>query len=317
MPATSDHSHDKHSASSTASNGVRFGSPAQCHETVDTATRHALLKQDLHRCQVCARRGPGAGGVAKLHAHHIDRNPDELDVHALENLTTVCRPCHRWIHDRPTAADAPVELSEADLAVLLPQDFAILRVLAEQGPAGTSTIAAALPMNLTPMAVRERLWTLMGLDKQVPARDHQLIDKDRHTREWGYPEHIETSVRGHVPSDPQLLLQRMEDEQVRQALDRGVDRRAIMSVLDVSRRSTFYKQKRARAYDLPLDAFNRGGRPPTDTQQASGEQHRDPEEVPEELQPVETWGGEVGSQESLEEVDLEGAMDVVSAGETG
>ncbi len=300
MSTANDDSHDECSGESgRTSSGVKFGSSAACHDTVDTATRQALLDQDLHRCQVCGRRGPGAGGLAKLHAHHINRNPDGTDVHALQNLTTVCRPCHRWIHDRPTVADAPVELSEADLAVLLPQDFEILRVLDEQGSAGTSTIAAALPMDLTPMAVRERLWTLMGLDQQVADRDHQLIDKDRYTREWGFPEHIETSVRGHVPSDPQLLLQRMEDEQVRRALERGVDRRVIMDVLDVSRRSTFYKQKRARAYDFPLDAFNRGGRPAIDTEPKSGgQQHLDAgDEVPEELQPVETWGTESESED--------------------
>jgi hypothetical protein len=32
-----------------------------------------------------------------------------------------------------------------------------------------------------------------------------------------------------------------------------------MDVLDISRRSTFHKQKRARAYDFPLAAFRRSG----------------------------------------------------------
>lgn len=320
MPTANDHSHDN-SESSRTSSGVQFGSPAECHETVDAVTRQALLEQDRWRCQVCGRRGPGAGGVAMLHAHHIERDPAGIDVHALQNLTTLCRPCHRWLHDRPTVADAPVELSEADLAVLLPQDFEILRVLAEQGPVGTSTIVEALPMELTPTAVRERLWTLMGLDKQVAERDHQLIDKDVHTREWGFPEHVETSVRGHIPSDPQLLLQRMEDEQVRQALARGDDRRAIMAVLDVSRRSTFYKQKRARAYDFPLDAFNRGGRPPTDPREpGSGEGGQQSvaseEEVREELQPVETWGSESDSGDRSDgDIEWERVSEVLSVGE--
>jgi hypothetical protein len=56
----------------------------------------------------------------------------------------------------------------------------------------------------------------------------------------------------------------MEDEQVRQALDRGCDRRTIADVLGVSRRTTFNKEKRAQAYGFPLDAYyNRGGRPTT------------------------------------------------------
>jgi len=62
-----------------------------------------------------------------------------------------------------------------------------------------------------------------------------------------------------------LLLQRIEDEFVRRALDNGCDRDAVMDVLDLSRRGTFYKEKRARAYDFPLDAVDRrGGRPPAD-----------------------------------------------------
>lgn len=64
----------------------------------------------------------------------------------------------------------------------------------------------------------------------------------------------------------QLLLQRAEDEYVRQALEGGCDRDAVMAVLDISRRSTFYKEKRARAYDFPLAAIGsrNGGRPAVD-----------------------------------------------------
>jgi hypothetical protein len=101
----------------------------------------------------------------------------------------------------------------------------------------------------------------MGLDNLVDARDRQIVDKDVETGEWGLTEQIENSARGHIPDDPQLLLQRMDDEQVRQALDRGCDRSDIIDVLGISRRTTFNKEKRACAYDFPLDAFNHGGRP--------------------------------------------------------
>jgi hypothetical protein len=43
----------------------------------------------------------------------------------------------------------------------------------------------------------------------------------------GLVDQIENSARGHIPDDQQLLLQRMEDEQVRRAFDRGCDRRAV------------------------------------------------------------------------------------------
>jgi len=92
----------------------------------------------------------------------------------------------------------------------------------------------------------------MGLDNLVGSRDRQIVDKDVETGEWGLTEQVETSARGHIPDDPQLLLQRMEDEQVRQALERNCDRTAIINVLGISRRTTFNKHKRACAYDFPL-----------------------------------------------------------------
>ena len=59
----------------------------------------------------------------------------------------------------------------------------------------------------------------------------------------------------------------MEDEQVRQALERDCDRSAVTAVFGISRRTTFNKVKRAYAYDFPLDAFERGGRPTNDVEQ--------------------------------------------------
>lgn len=154
------------------------------------------------------------------------------------------------------------------MTALLPQDIEILRILADSGPATTGDIASALSADLTVTAVRERLWMLMGLDNLIASRDRQLVDQDADTGEWGLAAQIEHehSTRGRIPSDPQLLSQRVEDEYVRQALERGCDRDTVMDVLDISRRSTFYKEKRARAFDIPLAAIRKrgGGRPLTD-----------------------------------------------------
>ncbi|WP_311174164.1 HNH endonuclease [Halobellus ordinarius] len=225
-------------------------------------TREEMLVDAGYRCQVCGRRGPEAGGLATLQVHHIDRERTDVDEHDPANLTVLCRACHIWHHQQATREDAPVELSEADVSALLPQDIDILRVLAEDGPARTGDVAAAVTGELTVSSVRERLWVLMGLDDRVDERDTQLVDKDVETNEWGLVGQIETSARGHIPEDPQELLQRMEDEQVRQALDRGCDRRTVAEVLGITRRTTFNKEKRARAYGFPADAYsNRGGRP--------------------------------------------------------
>ncbi|MDB9233798.1 HNH endonuclease signature motif containing protein [Halorubrum ezzemoulense] len=264
------------------------------NESVTAETRSEVLARDGHRCQVCGREGPERGGLATLHVHHIERDPVEVAENGLENLTTLCRSCHSWIHQQSTRADAPVTLTEADLSVLLPQDIEILRYLADEGPAQTGKIADSLTAELSPTTVRERLAVLMGLDNQVETRDRQIVDQDVQTGAWGLAGQIEHSARGHIPSDPQALIQRVEDEQVRRALERGCDRQTVMDVLDISRRSTFHKQKRARAYDFPLAAFRRsgdGGQHPAGS--TAGERESDPS------------GADADGQQQLDTVDDE------------
>lgn len=256
-------------------------------ESLDAAVRADVLERDNYRCQVCGRKGPERGELATLHVHHIERDPDGIDEDAPENLTTLCRLCHNWIHQQATREDAPVALSEEDLGVLLSQDIEILRYLAENGPATTGEVAHALTADLSPTAVRERLATLMGLDNIVGSRDRQVVDQDVETRKWGLPGQIEHSARGHIPSASQTLVQRFEDELVRQALDRGVDRQAIMDVLNVSRRTTFHRSKRANAYDFPLDAFRGSGGRPT---------HEDRAESTTSTSSTESAGNETGQQ---------------------
>ncbi|MDS0284033.1 HNH endonuclease [Haloarcula onubensis] len=235
------------------------------NETVDAETRAEVLAAAAHRCQWCGRDGPGAGGSATLHVHHASRDVDEMDEHDPANLTAVCRKCHNWLHNQPSEADAPVELTDADGQVLLPQDVEILQVLARHGPLSTGDIADELTPDLTVSSVRERLWVLMGLDNTVASRTKQIVDQSSETGEWGLVGQISTSARGRIPDDPQTLLQRAEDERVRQALDRGCDRGAVADVIGIVERTTWNKEKRARAFAFPLDALDdRGGRPPAD-----------------------------------------------------
>jgi hypothetical protein len=237
----------------------------RCHETVDPATRTKTLTRDKHRCRTCGSLGPGAGGNATLHVHHIEREPDDMDVHDLENLTTLCRSCHSWLHQQSSEEDVPVRLTEADARILLPHDQEILQVLAEIGPAMTSDVTDALSADLSVIAVRERLWTLMGLDNTVESRDQQIVDQDPSSGEWGLTGQIASSARGRIPDDSQVLIKRVADERVRQALDRGCGRETIADVFGIHPRTTWIKEKRARAYGFPLDAVaESGGRPSTD-----------------------------------------------------
>jgi hypothetical protein len=69
------------------------------------------------------------------------------------------------------------------------------------------------------------------------------------------PSQISTSERGRIPEDIQTLLQRAEEERLRRALDRGCDRETVADVMGVASRTTWHKEKRARAYDFPLTAL--------------------------------------------------------------
>lgn len=257
---------DTHSETDTRSNpdGESTDESAHCttdNEPVDPETRKEVLEAYNYRCQICGRRDPDHGGFAALQVHHIEREPDGMDEHDIENLTLLCTSCHTWIHNRSTIDDSPVELCEEDRDWLLPQDIEILEFLSEHGPARTGEIADAISVDQTVTSIRKRLWALMGLDNLVESRDRQLIDKDVETGEWGLTGQIETTARGHIPEGAQQLYKRIEDELVRQALERGFDRETVADVFNTTRRTTFTKQKRANAIDFPIDAINRGGRP--------------------------------------------------------
>jgi len=220
--------------------------------------RRKRREKDKHRCRSCAVAGPGAGGVAELNVHHADPEPDHCEVHAMENLITLCVDCHSWFHKKPTASDVPITLSEAVQQQLRPHDYEILRFLYREGPAMASDVTAALTADMTEVAVRERLWLLMGLDRMVENCKEQLLDRDETTGEWGPPGQISESVRGRVPRDVQRMLQRIEDEVVRRALARGCDRETVASVLDIHERTTWIKQRRAYACAFPLDSLSNG-----------------------------------------------------------
>jgi len=81
-----------------------------------------------------------------------------------------------------------------------------------------------------------------------------------------------------------------------------------MDVLDVSRRTTFHKEKRAYAYDFPLDVFRRGG---------NGGQHPAGSTVSEAVTEVESGSRSTGgdAQQQLDAVGSERSQS--DAGESG
>lgn len=233
-------------------------------EKIPPAVREQVLERDRYACQVCGVSGLQVGGKVALEAHHKQREPEGCGRHDLANLVTLCVDCHSWVHKRPTGEELPFEITDADQRVLLPHDYQILQVLHESGPLTTGEVQEALSLELSTDAIRDRLWLLMGLDKEVVSRDQALVDQDARTNEWGVVGQIEDSKRGRIPDDMQTLIRRVHDERVRQALARGCDRATVADVFDVAERTTWYKQRRAQAYDFPLTAVERGTSSSTD-----------------------------------------------------
>lgn len=137
-----------------------------------------------------------------------------------------------------------VGLGHEQLAGLFPRDFVrrLLEVCGEVVVGVRKREVAHLEIH--PLS--------LGLDNTVESRDQQIVDQDADTGEWGLPEQISNSTRGRIRDDPQTLLKRAEDERVRQALDCGCDRDEVADVIDVCSRTTWHKEKRARAVDFPL-----------------------------------------------------------------
>lgn len=208
------------------------------HEPVPPTKRETVLERDGYRYQYGGEKGTAIGGFATLDIHHKTCEPEDIDVHDLENLITACRACHNWHHQQTTDEEVPVDLSETDRSELLPHDLNIIKLLAELGPASTGEIAEAMTTDNSLMTVRLRLYGLIGLDNVVDSRETQLIDQDADSGKWGLPGQIARSERGRIPKEPQTLLQRAEDEQARQALDRGCSREAIGDVISVTARTT-------------------------------------------------------------------------------
>jgi len=224
-------------------------------DQIPWAKREERVEHDGAECQTCGAKGLRKGGTTVLNVHHKQPDPPDRDRHDLRNLVTLCVDCHSWLHDRPTPDIVPIDVASEDERVLRPHDYIILRVLHDYGPLTTTQAHERIGIDVTTQTVRERLWILAGLDYEVSSRDAPLIAKDAVSGDWGLPDQISVAERGQVPSDTRTFMQRVEDELVRRAVARGCDREKIADVFGVVERTIWYRQRRAQAYEFPLDAL--------------------------------------------------------------
>ncbi len=222
------------------------------HGSFPTPVRLEVFDQDDYRCRICGQGWIEKGGTARLEAHHIEDNPEDIEYHDPDNGTTLCEVCHHYITTR-IPDDLPFKTTtlQEDLK-LLPHDFEIISTLARRGPASVQEIMADIDDNKSYMATRERLWHLMGHDRRIDRLTHPLVDQCADTGKWGLPHQIDRTARGRFPSDTDKLIKRFEDELVRRLLNYGIERGRVAADLGVHERTTHYKQKRAQAYRLPI-----------------------------------------------------------------
>lgn len=96
---------------------------AERYTGLPPALRKAVFERDQHRCRWCGAVNPQFGG---FDIHHIEyRRGYTYDV--LNNLVTLCRLCHGFVHD-----SYAIPKTEAQTA--------LLRVISEEGQ-GTTGMA--------------------------------------------------------------------------------------------------------------------------------------------------------------------------------
>ena len=271
------------------------------YDQIPPQQRKKALQRDNHSCQLCPRKGPQAGGNTPLHVHHKTYEPDDCDLHDLDNLITLCIHCHGWHHSRPTPDLPSVDITEEARVKLIPVDFEIIDLICREGLLTIDEISEGITPNKCRLAIKDCLWRIMGIDTVVEEQE-QLIDQDADTGRWGLPSQIEFSKR-HGPTTIYETVQRTIDRIVAEALDRGCDRETISDVIDIDPRTVNRIGHRGQAYAFTLDRYTGPGRPP-----------KDGFELPRRSA---TDGGDVAdNQQYLDELPGDEAIDEDATGDT-
>lgn len=221
--------------------------------------REKARKRDNYRCQFGNKKGLRAGGSVPLEVHHKSYDPENCDLHDLENLITLCRHCHSHLHNKPTVDNVEARIDEKAAVELLPVDFEVIELLEENGPLTTQEIAEQISQERSLQSLEARLWRTMGIDTVVSSQP-QLIDQDADSGKWGLPSQITTSKR-RIPDDKYAIIQRTFDSLVNDALARGCDRETVAEIFGLHFRTTYRIQYRAQAYNFPIGSFIGQGRP--------------------------------------------------------
>lgn len=231
------------------------------HRSIPQDVRERALNRDACRCRIDGRRGTGDGDAPHLVVQRLQDHPRDCQPNALENVTTRCLRCARWIEQMPNRDDLPPVLQERlDGADLKTTRVQILQYLYRSGPASTSEIAENVDLaNAT--SVRRALYDLMSCDVSNDDVDRLLV-KDRVNGTYGLPWQIpdDRHARGVIPLEPHRRRSRILDAVVHRLLttvDGAVEqpRALVAEVVDRDLNQTYHMERRAQAFQFPFEEW--------------------------------------------------------------
>lgn len=238
------------------------------HQSIPLATRQEALARDAYRCRIDGCRSTEHNGSARLVVQRISEQPHNCSPDDVENVTTYCLRCARWVEQMPSRDDLPPVLQHRlDGADLKTTRVEILRYLHEHGPASTSEVTEHVGLANT-VSVRRALYDLMSLDVRDDAIDGRLVVKDRLDETYGLPWQVpdERDARGVIPLQPNARRSRILDAIVDRLLDTlegRVDnpREVVADIVDRDVSQTYHMQRRARAFQFPFEDWAATSRP--------------------------------------------------------
>lgn len=230
------------------------------HKSIAKAQRQQKLRQMGHRCQLRGCLDNTQGGQAQVLVQRVEDNPDHCDPDDLQNLTTSCIRCARWMSRIPTRDDLPHTIKQRLNGVEPDSDqVAILDYVYKNGPAAPRELLELIEGDHRKL--HSKLDELRSLDATTPAISEPVLVKNRLESVYGLPEQIPPSqrARGQIPLDPDERRSRILDAfalRLDEVLPDGeMKRERIATAVDRSVPNIYLMLRRAQADQFPLEEW--------------------------------------------------------------
>jgi len=238
------------------------------HESIPSEVRDQVLEADNYRCQMRGCVGTQRGGTARLLVQLLDKSTVDEESIELEDCTTRCRRCSRWIAKMPTSEDLRPALKDRLNGVDIEPKWAeVLNYVDRNGPATPTEILEHVSFGSKP-GVRFALNALLSIDVRETSIDDRILVKDRVNRTYGLPRQVPDDhyARGDTPVQPSERRNRILDELAlridNEISDEVEDSSAtIARIVDRQPDQISRLVRRAEAFDFPFEDWAGDGSP--------------------------------------------------------